>query len=93
MSSEIQSVVASLQLNDYIAAVMTTAVGYDYLLTFSREVEYVWKRPWSWVSTLFIVVRYMGCLSAMVQSFFGSTFATGPLTKYVFTHSLNVFDL
>ncbi|KAF8843543.1 hypothetical protein BDN67DRAFT_964367 [Paxillus ammoniavirescens] len=81
MSSEIQSVMASLQLSNYIAVVMTTAVGYDYILTFSREVEYVWKRPWSWISTLFVVVRYMGCLSAMVQSFFGSTFATTPLTK------------
>ncbi|KIJ07075.1 hypothetical protein PAXINDRAFT_103107 [Paxillus involutus ATCC 200175] len=86
MSSEIQSVVASLQLNDYIAAVMTTAVGYDYLLTFSREVEYVWKRPWSWVSTLFIVVRIYRspyCLTAelspVVGPLYGLFKCNGPI--------------
>ncbi|KAF9232808.1 hypothetical protein BU15DRAFT_67125 [Melanogaster broomeanus] len=56
MSSDLQSVLASIQLNDYISVAIATALGYDYLLTFAQEIEYVWKRPWSWVSTLFIVV-------------------------------------
>ncbi|KAF9225015.1 hypothetical protein BS17DRAFT_61348 [Gyrodon lividus] len=43
-------------------------------------VEYVWKRPRSWVSILFVVVRYVGCLNAMAGAFFGSTFVPGPVT-------------
>ncbi|KAF8836257.1 hypothetical protein BDN67DRAFT_1072034 [Paxillus ammoniavirescens] len=49
------------------------------VLTFINEIEYVWKRPWSWVSTLFVVVRYVGCFNAMVAAFFGSTIIPGPV--------------
>ncbi|KIJ08637.1 hypothetical protein PAXINDRAFT_18243 [Paxillus involutus ATCC 200175] len=78
------------QLNNYISVAIMTAVGYDYVLTLPNEIEYVWvgklclsqlpplilpkKRPWSWVSMLFIVVRYVGCSNAMVGAIFSSTF-------------------
>ncbi|KAF8553830.1 hypothetical protein OG21DRAFT_1177121 [Imleria badia] len=60
MSSDLQSVLEYFQMNDYIAVVIATAIIYDYLLNFSREVEYVWHRPWTWVSTIFVLVRYTG---------------------------------
>ncbi|KAN0080107.1 hypothetical protein V8E55_009673, partial [Tylopilus felleus] len=56
MSSNLQSALESLQWNNYISLVITTAVIYDYLLVFAREVNYVWHRPWTWVSTMFVVV-------------------------------------
>ncbi|KAF9233750.1 hypothetical protein BU15DRAFT_79813 [Melanogaster broomeanus] len=31
---------------------------YDYLLTFSREVEYVWRAPWTIVKAAFLLNRY-----------------------------------
>ncbi|KIJ16530.1 hypothetical protein PAXINDRAFT_168608 [Paxillus involutus ATCC 200175] len=65
MSSEIRSILASIQLNDYATVSIATAVGYDFILTFINEIDHVWKRPWSWVSTLFILVRYVGCLNAL----------------------------
>ncbi|KAF8836255.1 hypothetical protein BDN67DRAFT_974367 [Paxillus ammoniavirescens] len=77
MSSETQSILASIQLNDYIS--VATAVGYDFILTFANEIEYVWQRPWTWVSTLFVVVRYVGCVTALVGAFFGSTMMPGPV--------------
>ncbi|KAN0092754.1 hypothetical protein V8E55_003538 [Tylopilus felleus] len=40
--------------------VIITVVGYDYFLTLSQEIDYVWLRPWTWVSTLFVIVRYVG---------------------------------
>ncbi|KAF9225021.1 hypothetical protein BS17DRAFT_60768 [Gyrodon lividus] len=79
MSSDTQSILAGLQFNNYISVAIATAVGYDYILTFPAEIEYVWKRSWSWVSTLFLVVRYVGCLSAMLDAFLGSTFVPGPV--------------
>ncbi|KAF8435744.1 hypothetical protein L210DRAFT_2505713 [Boletus edulis BED1] len=30
------------------------------VLTFSKEIDYIWCRPWTLVSTLFVVVRYIG---------------------------------
>ncbi|KAF9225016.1 hypothetical protein BS17DRAFT_61505 [Gyrodon lividus] len=55
----------SLQLDDYKPVVIATAVGYDYILAFPTEIEFVWKRRWSWVSFLFLVVRYLGLFDAM----------------------------
>ncbi|KAF9232814.1 hypothetical protein BU15DRAFT_67131 [Melanogaster broomeanus] len=37
MSSNLQSTLASLQLNDYVSVVIASAVGYDYILTFPSE--------------------------------------------------------
>ncbi|KAF8442246.1 hypothetical protein L210DRAFT_3536138 [Boletus edulis BED1] len=53
----------NLRPNDYVTPVMLTAVGYDYILTFSNELEYIWRRPWTHVSVLFILVRYVGLYS------------------------------
>ncbi|KAI9457547.1 hypothetical protein HD554DRAFT_1769883 [Boletus coccyginus] len=75
MSSNVQSGLEFLQLNDYISVVIVTAILYDYFLTFSREIDYVWCKPWSWVSIMYILVRYVGLL--------GSTFVPGPITMYV----------
>ncbi|KAF8127588.1 hypothetical protein EV363DRAFT_1171890 [Boletus edulis] len=60
MSSGLQSTLEHLVLNSRISLTVVTVVVYDYLLTFSREIEYIWLRPWTWVSTMFVVVRYIG---------------------------------
>ncbi|KAF8552060.1 hypothetical protein OG21DRAFT_203068 [Imleria badia] len=49
-----------VQQDNYQTLVILTAVAYDYVLTFSNEIEYIWSKPWTWVSTLFILVRYVG---------------------------------
>ncbi|KAF8135142.1 hypothetical protein EV363DRAFT_1396592 [Boletus edulis] len=53
-SSALQSALTTLLQYDYLTISILTAVGYDYILTFSNEVEYIWSKPWTWVSTLFI---------------------------------------
>ncbi|KAF8442262.1 hypothetical protein L210DRAFT_3536182, partial [Boletus edulis BED1] len=55
-SSVLQSVLASFRQNDYVTVTILTTVGYDYVLTFSNEVEYIWSKPWTWVSALFVCV-------------------------------------
>ncbi|OAX37565.1 hypothetical protein K503DRAFT_857284 [Rhizopogon vinicolor AM-OR11-026] len=35
-------------------------VWYDYSLLFTREVNHVWRAPWSFMSSLYVVVRYLG---------------------------------
>ncbi|KAF8449461.1 hypothetical protein L210DRAFT_2664092 [Boletus edulis BED1] len=79
MSSDLQSALELLFLNNYTSIIIVVAVPYDYILTFSKEVEYVWCRPWTWVSTMFVIVRYMGLLLAMLTGLGGSSFVSGPL--------------
>ncbi|KAF8545985.1 hypothetical protein OG21DRAFT_1518414, partial [Imleria badia] len=56
MSSALQSALTNLQQNNYLSLAMLVAAAYDYVLTFSDEIEYIWTKPWTWVSTLFILV-------------------------------------
>ncbi|KAF8124550.1 hypothetical protein EV363DRAFT_1540282 [Boletus edulis] len=65
MSADVQSFLALLQLNNYASLMVVTAVVYDYCLTISKEVAYIWTRPWTRVSTLFLLIRYVGCISAI----------------------------
>ncbi|KAF8119667.1 hypothetical protein EV363DRAFT_285367 [Boletus edulis] len=41
MSSDIQTTLDILILNNYVSLAIVTAVSYDYILTFSREVSHV----------------------------------------------------
>ncbi|KAF8130139.1 hypothetical protein EV363DRAFT_1262895 [Boletus edulis] len=60
MSSDVQPALQLQQLNDHTSVVTLTAVIYDYTLTFSGEVDYIWHKPWTCVSTMFVLVRYIG---------------------------------
>ncbi|KAN0080104.1 hypothetical protein V8E55_009670 [Tylopilus felleus] len=77
MSSSLQSALESLQWDNYTSLVVPTVVIYDYLLVFAREVHYVWHRPWTWVSTMFIVIRYIGLSWAILAALWGSAFLSG----------------
>ncbi|KAG1739856.1 uncharacterized protein EDB91DRAFT_1347220 [Suillus paluster] len=52
-------------LNYFIVAA-STAVVYDWVLTFAQEFELVWRRRWSLVTVLYICVRYLGILYSIV---------------------------
>ncbi|KAF8547884.1 hypothetical protein OG21DRAFT_837284 [Imleria badia] len=67
----------SSQMNEYETAVMITFIIHDYFLVFSREVDYVWSRPWTWVSTIFVLVRYAGLASTVFYSLQDSVFPPG----------------
>ncbi|KAF8558598.1 hypothetical protein OG21DRAFT_1493819 [Imleria badia] len=76
MSSQLQSAVSSIVNNNY--ATVLTAIGYDYILTISYEIEYVWNKPRGWVSILFVLVRYFGLCNVIIYSLIGSSFLPGP---------------
>ncbi|KAG9311477.1 hypothetical protein JVU11DRAFT_8592 [Chiua virens] len=79
MSSVAQSVL-TVQEVDYTALAILTAVGYDYMLTLPDEIEYIWSKPWTCVSALFIMVRYCGLFNLAVSVLVGSSFLPGPAT-------------
>ncbi|KAN0094808.1 hypothetical protein V8E55_003095 [Tylopilus felleus] len=40
------------KLNDYLSVTTATVIAYDYIITFIKEINYVWGQPWTSVSTL-----------------------------------------
>ncbi|KAG2060870.1 hypothetical protein BDR06DRAFT_1002090 [Suillus hirtellus] len=53
---------------DYIAA-SSVVVAYDWALTFGQEVDLVWRQRWSFMTALFLSLRYIGVLYAAVFVF------------------------
>ncbi|KAF8554414.1 hypothetical protein OG21DRAFT_1094507 [Imleria badia] len=74
---------ARVEQNDCVTLAILTVVGYDYMLTFSNEIEYIWSKSWTWVSALFIIVRYGGLCGIVTMSLFGSSFLPGPEKMYI----------
>ncbi|KAF9220093.1 hypothetical protein BS17DRAFT_788237 [Gyrodon lividus] len=59
----------------------TAAVCYDYILTFSREIDLIWRKSWSTMSALFIVV------SGTEHCFADKGLATGMLLSSSMTYT------
>ncbi|KAI0831457.1 hypothetical protein BC628DRAFT_1415955 [Trametes gibbosa] len=58
--------VGAVRFNNALVLVAYTTLYYDYLLTFSDEVEYFWKSAnLSIISVLFVVNRYLGLLGPL----------------------------
>ncbi|KIJ14059.1 hypothetical protein PAXINDRAFT_100390 [Paxillus involutus ATCC 200175] len=64
--SSLNAVLEGLRLLDYMSVAGAAAVCYDYVLTFSREVDLIWGKSWSTMSILFIAARYLGLVLAIV---------------------------
>jgi hypothetical protein len=47
-----------LDAQAYTTAVALAILVYDYLLTFSDEVRYIWRRPISNIKVLYVIMRY-----------------------------------
>ncbi|KAI9571036.1 hypothetical protein HD554DRAFT_240241 [Boletus coccyginus] len=93
MSSDLQSTLEFLQMSDYVSVAIVTAVLYDYVLTFSREVHYVWHRPWTSVSTLFVLVRCLGLFSNIILALLNSTLVPDSVKMYVSKFLLSVASI
>ncbi|KAG1871439.1 hypothetical protein F4604DRAFT_812681 [Suillus subluteus] len=70
MSTLEQSLYA-LDWNNNTAVVIITLITYEYLLQLEKEVTFVWKRQWSVMTYLYLVVRYFGIVLAMVCAVWG----------------------
>ncbi|KAG1860638.1 hypothetical protein DFJ58DRAFT_269102 [Suillus subalutaceus] len=88
MSESEQEAIAGLRWNDSISVALFTVMSYEYLLLLDKEIKYVWKRPWSVMSCLYLVVRYLGLSLAIIWGCWGGMFYI-PESPYV---SLNLFQ-
>ncbi|KAG0692200.1 hypothetical protein DFH29DRAFT_971546 [Suillus ampliporus] len=51
----------------FFAVASSTAVLYDWVLTFVQEFELIWKRHWSFMTVLYICVCYARILYSLVM--------------------------
>ncbi|KAF8128234.1 hypothetical protein EV363DRAFT_1510561 [Boletus edulis] len=58
-------IIAAIQLANRCDAAAVALVCYDSILMFPREVEYVWRRRWSFMSTFYVIARYLGIALAL----------------------------
>lgn len=49
-----------IQVNKMCQAAAATWLIHDFLVLFNQELEYIWKRPWSRSSFLYLALRYLG---------------------------------
>ncbi|KAG1798175.1 uncharacterized protein HD556DRAFT_223898 [Suillus plorans] len=57
----------SNRVASYFMVAGSVGVIYDLVLTFGQEVELVWMQPWSLMSILYLSVRYLGIVYAIIQ--------------------------
>ncbi|KAG2052225.1 hypothetical protein BDR06DRAFT_535429 [Suillus hirtellus] len=51
----------------YFMVAGSVGVIYDLVLMLGQEVKLVWMQPWSLMSTLYLSVRYLGIVYAIIQ--------------------------
>ncbi|OAX35187.1 hypothetical protein K503DRAFT_858764 [Rhizopogon vinicolor AM-OR11-026] len=71
MSDQKDEDVTALYWNNYTSVVILTLVSYEYLLLLEKEVKYVWKRRWSLMTCLYLIVRYLGLFLALIIGCWG----------------------
>ncbi|KAG1775286.1 hypothetical protein EV702DRAFT_455190 [Suillus placidus] len=57
-------------LDGGFAVAASAGVTYDWALTLGQEVELIWRQRWSLMTVLYLSVRYLGILYAVVQILF-----------------------
>ncbi|KAG2144258.1 hypothetical protein DEU56DRAFT_236304 [Suillus clintonianus] len=71
MSEQFEEAVFGLRWNNNVSVALFTVMSYEYLLLLDKEIKYVWKRPWSLMSCLYLVVRYLGLSLAILWGIWG----------------------
>jgi len=58
-------IITAIQLTNWCDAAAAALICYDWILMFPREVEYIWRRRWSFMSTFYVIARYLGIALAL----------------------------
>lgn len=59
--------IASWHISSYFVVAASVGVTYDWALTFAQEVELVWRQRWSLMTVMYLSVRYLGILFAVLN--------------------------
>ncbi|KAG2137573.1 uncharacterized protein EDB93DRAFT_758245 [Suillus bovinus] len=72
----------ALDWNNKMSIAVITMVSYECILQFDKEVTFVWGRPWSMMSCLYLAVRYFGLLVAIISGLWGGLFYMSEAVSY-----------
>ncbi|KAK7692856.1 hypothetical protein QCA50_004491 [Cerrena zonata] len=61
------TVVRDVEYSRLTAFAVATMVIYDYIVTFDREVELIWRKPWSIIKAVYLWHRYFGVVCVILQ--------------------------
>ncbi|OJA09939.1 hypothetical protein AZE42_10929 [Rhizopogon vesiculosus] len=89
MSNQLEESVIELYWNNYASVIILTLISYEYLLLLEKEVKYVWKKRWSLMTCLYIVVRYLGLVLALLCGIWGGLMYM-PVTPYVRSYDIAI---
>ncbi|KAG1851571.1 hypothetical protein DFJ58DRAFT_421358 [Suillus subalutaceus] len=78
-----QEVVTGLYWNNYLSVTAITVIFYEYFLLLDKEAKYVWKRPWSIMSCLYLVVRYFGLFLVLLCGLWGGLLYMPESVSYI----------
>jgi hypothetical protein len=56
--------ISSSRFFSYVIVAGSSVLVYDWVLTFGKEIELIWKRRWSLVTVLYLNLRYIGIINA-----------------------------
>jgi len=75
---ELWPLISGYRVYSYFVVASSVAVVYDWALNFGQEIELIWRRRWSLMTVLYIIVRYTGLLfsAAAMLSCFPSVLVT-----------------
>ncbi|KAI0075177.1 hypothetical protein K474DRAFT_1646913, partial [Panus rudis PR-1116 ss-1] len=73
----------------------TVLIAYDIVLTFSREVESIWKRQWSLITLLYVIIRYGALFDLLTNVIFTLYVANDvtPISCKALNDTLDVLDI
>ncbi|KAG1766826.1 hypothetical protein EV702DRAFT_783907 [Suillus placidus] len=60
-------VINANRAGSYFIVAASVGVIYDSVLTFAQEVELVWRQRWSLMTVLYLSLRYIGIISAVIS--------------------------
>jgi hypothetical protein len=60
----------SSRIASYFAVAASAGVMYDWVLTLGQEVELLWRQRWSLMTVLYLSLRYLGILYAVLNILF-----------------------
>jgi hypothetical protein len=77
-----------------VIAVCLAVFIYDYFLTFTREVELVWKSRWNMIKVLFLAQRYLPTVDIVLTSIMGKlrTSSRGKQNSWSFAPFISAFQ-
>ncbi|KAG2113963.1 hypothetical protein DEU56DRAFT_985174 [Suillus clintonianus] len=63
---------SGIHFGSYFPVASFAVVAYDWALTFAQEFELIWRRRWSFMTVLYICIRYIGILFSLAYVLFST---------------------